>query len=266
MALYGLHNCPIAVRHQVGQLVSTLSNCLAERLVGIYLHGSLAMGCFNPNHSDLDLLVIMADRMQLTVKRQMIEHLIEYSQQPQAIEISFLARTQLLPWQYPPPFDLHYSEMWRAAYTCDLISGLWQSWDSSEHRDPDLAAHITIITKRGICLAGAPISAIFPSVPCDDYRAAIAADIHDSLESIATNPVYTILNCCRTYAYVRDGHIFSKAEGGDWAIQVLPAACCDIVDTALAAYRSDTGHQSFDQNALSTFAAYMHQLLAPVLF
>ena len=260
MALYGWHNCPIAVRDQVDQLVSMLSNCLAEQLVGIYLHGSLAMGCFNPNHSDLDLLVITTDRMPLTVKRQIIEHLLVCSQQPQPIEISFLARTQLLPWHYPTPFDLHYSEMWRAAYTRDLASGTWQAWDTNEHRDPDLAAHITIINQRGICLAGAPIADIFPAVPGDDYRAALAADIHDSLASIATNPVYTILNCCRTYAYVRDGHVFSKEEGGDWAIQVLPADFRDTVATALAAYRSDTGHPSFDQNALSTFAAYMRQV------
>jgi hypothetical protein len=265
MGLYGWHNCPIVVRNQVDHLVSTLSNCLAERLVGIYLHGSLAMGCFNPNHSDLDLLVITTDRMSLTLKRQIIEHLLECSQQPQPIEISFLARTQLHPWYYPTPFDLHYSEMWRANYTQDLAAGTWQAWDADEHRDPDLAAHITIINKRGICLAGAPIADIFPAVPEDDYRASIAADIHDSLKSIATEPVYTILNCCRTYAYIRDGHVFSKEEGGDWALQVLPTDLRATVADALAAYRSDTGYQSIDPHALSTFATYMRQVLAPVL-
>ena len=49
MALFGWHNCPGAVRAQVDQLTSTLSNLLAEHLIGIYLHGSLAMGCFNPH-------------------------------------------------------------------------------------------------------------------------------------------------------------------------------------------------------------------------
>src|SRR2546428_13430063 len=75
MALFGWHNCPGAVRAQVDQLTSTLSNLLAEHLIGIYLHGSLAMGCFNPHHSDLDLLVITTTRMSLTTKRQIIEYL-----------------------------------------------------------------------------------------------------------------------------------------------------------------------------------------------
>ena len=260
MPLYGWPNCPSAVREQVDHLVSTLSNRLAEQLVGIYLHGSLALGCFNPNHSDLDLLVVTTDRIPIGIKRPIIEWLLECSQQPQPIEISFLAQAQLLPWRYPTPYDLHYSEMWRVAYARDLASGTWQAWDAAEHRDPDLAAHITILNKRGICLAGAPIADIFPAVPGDDYHAAFAADIHDSLASIAANPVYTILNCCRTYAYIRDGHVFSKEEGGSWAMQGLPAEFRDTVAAALAAYRSDTGQQSFDPDALSAFAGYMRQM------
>jgi streptomycin 3"-adenylyltransferase len=242
-----------------------LFTTLATQLVGIYLHGSLAMGCFNPNHSDLDLLVVTAECMRLTMKRQIIEYLLVCSQQPQPIEISFLARTQLRPWQYPTPFDLHYSEMWRASYTRDLAAGAWQAWDANQQRDPDLAAHITIINQRGNCITGAPVTAIFPSVPDYDYRASIAADIQDSLASIVTNPVYTILNCCRTYAYVRDGHVLSKAEGGDWAIQALPADFRTTVTTALAVYRSDAGCQSFDTQMLDAFATYMRQLLMPVL-
>ncbi|HHT85033.1 MAG: nucleotidyltransferase domain-containing protein [Bacillota bacterium] len=34
---------------------------LGSNLVGIYLHGSAAMGCWNPRTSDLDLLVVVND-------------------------------------------------------------------------------------------------------------------------------------------------------------------------------------------------------------
>ena len=30
-------------------------------LTGVYLHGSLAMGCFHPKKSDLDLLVVVRE-------------------------------------------------------------------------------------------------------------------------------------------------------------------------------------------------------------
>ena len=34
---------------------------LAENLVGIYLHGSAVMGCFNSKKSDIDLLVVVKE-------------------------------------------------------------------------------------------------------------------------------------------------------------------------------------------------------------
>jgi hypothetical protein len=36
-------------------LLATLQDILKENLVGMYLHGSLAMDCFNPARSDIDL-------------------------------------------------------------------------------------------------------------------------------------------------------------------------------------------------------------------
>jgi streptomycin 3"-adenylyltransferase len=265
VALYGWPDCPVAVREQIDRLSSALASILSEHLGGIYLHGSLAMGCFNPRHSDLDLLVIAANPISLSTKRQIVEYLLVCSQQPRPIEISLLAHSQLHPWRYPTPFDLHYSEMWRDSYTRDLAAGTWQAWNTGQRHDPDLAAHITVINARGICLAGEPIAAVFPAVPADDYRASLAGDIHDSLESIAGDPVYAILNCCRTYAYIRDGRILSKEEGGRWALGALPAGFRATVASALAAYRSATEDQHFEPGALIAFAASMRQLLAPVL-
>lgn len=265
MALYGWHNCPAAARAQVDELAAKVAALLADQLLGIYLHGSLALGSFNPRHSDLDLLVITRARLPLTIKRQIAVFLLDCSRRPHPIEISFLAHGQLVPWRYPPPFDLHYSEAWRARYTAELASGAWQSWSEAEPRDPDLAAHITVLNARGICLAGPPIAVMFPEVPADDYRASLAGDIADALDTIAANPVYAILNCCRTYAYLHDRQVRSKAEGGRWALDALPVALRGTVAGALEAYQSDHGAPQFDQGALNDFAAYMRRELLPAL-
>ena len=37
--------------------VEAAREAIGENLLGVYLHGSAAMGCFNPKSSDLDLLV-----------------------------------------------------------------------------------------------------------------------------------------------------------------------------------------------------------------
>lgn len=34
-----------------------------EDLTGIYLHGSLAMGCFNSNKSDIDLIIVIRNNI-----------------------------------------------------------------------------------------------------------------------------------------------------------------------------------------------------------
>jgi predicted nucleotidyltransferase len=265
MAFYGWHDCPVETREQINQLSSSFARLLAEQLIGIYLHGSLAMGSFNPHRSDLDLLVVTTDPMSLTIKREIAETLLRLSQQPHPVEISFLAQDQLRPWRYPTPFDLHYSEAWRDRCTHELVSGAWQAWNRAEHHDPDLAAHFTVLNARGICLRGEPVEVIFPPVPADDYRASLAMDIHESLDAIASNPVYTILNCCRTYAYLRGGHIFSKEEGGRWALGMLPAGIRDTVLSALAAYGSDRELPPFQPDALGVFATTMRQHLAPIL-
>ncbi|SDF57459.1 Nucleotidyltransferase domain-containing protein [Paenibacillus sp. cl6col] len=36
---------------------------LSQSLVGIYLHGSMAMGCFTPQQSDIDILTIVKDEL-----------------------------------------------------------------------------------------------------------------------------------------------------------------------------------------------------------
>ena len=42
----------------IESFVSVTKDVLREELTGIYLHGSLAMGCFNPEKSDIYLIVI----------------------------------------------------------------------------------------------------------------------------------------------------------------------------------------------------------------
>lgn len=40
------------------QLKAACTNILSTNLTGIYLHGSLALGCFNWDKSDIDFIVV----------------------------------------------------------------------------------------------------------------------------------------------------------------------------------------------------------------
>lgn len=264
MTLYSWPKCPTPTQQQLTQLIAEVEAELAGNLTGIYLHGSLAMGSFNPERSDLDLLVVTRQPLSLATKRWLAETLLRRSAQPHPIEISFLRRDDLVPWHYPTPYDFHYSETWRERFQRELADRAWEGWNDSQQRDPDLAAHITVINQRGLCLSGVAIAEIFPAVPRQDYLHSVLGDVRDGLENLTGDPVYGILNACRTYAYLRQGHIYSKEEGGVWALEVLPESLREVAMGALAIYRGEPGAGPLEKDQLETFAAYIHTTLAPL--
>ncbi|MGB7539739.1 MAG: aminoglycoside adenylyltransferase domain-containing protein [Anaerolineales bacterium] len=233
MALYGWENCPDQTKRQVADLLDGLLKRLGSNLAGLYLHGSLAMGCFHPSTSDIDLLAVVERAMPSEAKRSLIELLLSLSGSPHPLEISLLRPEDMSPWRYPVPFDLHYSEDWRERYVGDLATGVWKEWGNARRTDPDLAAHITVIRARGIRLSGESIERAFPDVPRSDYLASITADLEWAGERLAKNPVYAVLNSCRVFAYLQDGRIFSKAEGAVRSLEILPAEFHPLVRTAL---------------------------------
>jgi len=149
MTSYGWSDAPLDTRYQTNELLQAMRQVVGANLIGLYLHGSLAMGCFNPNCSDLDVIAVTAEGMAVETKRAVAAILLQQSGAPHPIEVSFLRRRDLAPWRYPTPFDFHYSETWRAHFEDDLASGAWRRWNEQQREDSDLAAHITILQQRG---------------------------------------------------------------------------------------------------------------------
>lgn len=260
MTQHGWSDCPADLQRQVGRLLAGFQAILGENLLGVYLHGSLAMGCFNPLRSDLDLLAVTGEPMTTTERRSVAELLLAVSCQPAPVEISFLTRADLDRWRFPTPYDFHYGEDWRAHVTAALARGDWTRWDAQPRRDPDLAGHITVTQQRGVCLAGLPISVAFPAVPTADYRASILADVldaHFGLASDLSHPVYVILNACRTLAFLRTGQVMSKDEGGVWALTVLPEPLRPAAAALLEAYRHRRDEGGLSPEAIGQLADHL---------
>jgi predicted nucleotidyltransferase len=265
MAQYSWANCPQTVRDQINGFTENIARVLGDNLTGIYLHGSLAMGCFNPARSDIDLLVITQQGMTPETLREVARIVLDYSGRPSQFELSFLRESYLFPWQYPTPFDFHFSEDWRDKTVAALAAPEWQLWSGNlPPTDPDLAAHITITRARGICIVGKPILDVFPTVPRTDYIDSIMGDFDFAREQIADNPVYAVLNFCRIYGYLREGRIDSKDEAGVWALDHLPAEYHTLITAALDTYRHDRPHD-FDPAALNTFANYIFAACQPYM-
>lgn len=215
---------------QLDQFVDSLCEIGGENLLGVYLHGSLAMRCFQPGRSDLDLLVLLAQPLTPEQRRACAQMLLQLSGAPSPIEISFLHRRQFEPWRRPTPFDFHFSEAWRTAIADDLATGAWERWGDTERVDEDLAAHFTVALRRGVVLWQARNAPPFPQPPWEDYLHSIIDDLLWARRQLAKagrenrddNGVYLILNACRVWAAVSDRLVLSKAEGATWAAPRLP--------------------------------------------
>ena len=80
------------VRAQAERLAERLKAALGDDLVGVYLHGSMALGGFNPQLSDLDVLAVTRRRTSDDEKREVLEILVGSSKNPAPLEFHLLAR------------------------------------------------------------------------------------------------------------------------------------------------------------------------------
>lgn len=249
---YGWNNCPDEVREQVEHFVGGCRSILGEDLAGVYLHGSLAMGCFNPLLSDLDFVVLSEQRLTQEDVRQFGEMMLSLSNMPYPIEMSVLAHTEINPWQHPSPFEYHYSEAWRERQ----VNALNDEALRQPPTDDDLAAHLVIARERGVTLYGEAVRQALPEVPTEDYLDSLLGDFDESKARIVENPVYGVLNFCRVYWFLAKSAIASKDEAGEWAQTYLPEEYRPIVAKALRAYRGN-GEANFAPDMLREFALYV---------
>lgn len=87
--------------------------------------------------------------------------------------------------------------------------------------DDDLTVHLTITKARGRTLYGPPPQDIIGFISKQDYLQSIQQDLIEGQKKIVENPSYYILNLCRTLAYLQDGLLLSKEDGGRWACHNL---------------------------------------------
>ncbi|WP_236560920.1 aminoglycoside adenylyltransferase domain-containing protein [Pontibacillus sp. HMF3514] len=203
-------------------LQKEITKIINDDLVGFYIHGSLAMGGFNPNSSDIDVLVVTENSITVQTKRELAKLFVKHSNSPYPVEISFLNKDQLKDWKHPCPFDFHYSEFWRERYEKDLLRETHIYLNGEINTDPDLAAHITLTNNKGICIVGKPIVEAFPLIPRTDYISSILGDFKDCIENIEEDPIYCTLNLIRVFWYLKEGVICSKQEAGNWGISTFP--------------------------------------------
>ena len=227
---------------------------LRDNLVGVYLHGSLVMGCFNPQKSDIDLIIVIDKPISDSIKRAYLDTVVQFNAlaPKKGIEMSIVLRAVCKPFVYPTPFELHFSAGYLEWYGEDPDDYIREMTGT----DKDLAAHFTIINKRGKCLYGVPIEDVFAEVPSSDYMDSIWFDVEGATEEITEYPMYLTLNLARVLAYKKEGLVLSKKEGGDWALEHLPAEYRPLIADAMREY-SESAEIVYDDMLARRYAEYV---------
>ncbi|MBQ8577831.1 MAG: DUF4111 domain-containing protein [Clostridia bacterium] len=237
----------------LSNLTAAYKNILGDNLTGIYIHGSLALGCFSWERGDVDFLVVVKDEPSLSEKTALIRYLLLHASDfpPKGPEMSVLTEDTCRNFVYPTPYVLHYSNYHKGRYEADLSGYAAQM----RGYDPDLAAHITVTRAVGYPLCGPAVNTVFAPVPGEAYLDSIRRDVEHAREDIRENPVYVILNLCRVLAYLRDGAVLSKAAGGQWGMDFLPMKYQSLI---AGAHRYYTDGVPFvpDMTAADRFAAF----------
>jgi streptomycin 3"-adenylyltransferase len=212
---------------QAREVAEELAVYLGDNLVGVYLHGSFALGCGNLAVSDIDLLVVTRRRLELE-ERVLFAVLPtgRYDEPgwPRPLELSVVTLEQLHPWRHPTPYDLHLAPRGIVAPGVDA----------------DLAAHITVTRRAGVALVGPPPPDVFPEVPRADYEDSLLRDFRSSLEADTEDRRYAILSTARIWAQLAEpDELHTKESGAIWALARLPPDLRRPLELALASYRTD---------------------------
>src|SRR6266436_2544136 len=102
---------PKNVKEVLDELVGLARTLLADQLIGIYLHGSLAMGGFNSVSSDIDFLVVVRNRLSADRKKEIGDVLVALSASApgKGFEMSVITLDSLKHFEYPTPYELHFT-------------------------------------------------------------------------------------------------------------------------------------------------------------
>lgn len=243
----------------INNFTNMCKDIFSDDLTGVYLHGSLAMGCFNPKKSDIDFIVVIENDMTEKQKIDFMNSVVELNQQapPKGIEVSIVKKEYCNPFVYPTRFELHFS----IAHLQWFKNNPYEYIEKMNGTDKDLAAHFMIIHQYGIALYGKEITEVFGKVQEEHYIDSIWEDVKNAKEDILVNPVYVMLNLCRVAAFLKERLCLSKVEGGKWAVRNVNQKYKRLILNTLQCYETDK-IISEDKELLLEFAEEMIELIS----
>jgi Domain of unknown function (DUF4111) len=238
-----------AASDYLDELVRRTENVISDRLAGIWLVGSAALGDFEPRRSDLDVQAIATGTLPEHALTGLAAELAHESLPCPARGLEFVlySRGALLDPEGP-------------AFQLNLNTGA----SMSGHLGLDPAAEprfwfvidVAIARDHAVPLTGPAQEAEWPELP----RPMVARALGDALAWYASggsSRAQVFLAACRAWAWAVDGVWKSKREAAEWARGRIPDTSVDI---ALASRRRASAPQ-LDRARLAAILELTHAAL-----
>jgi len=180
-------------------------------VIGVYLHGSSALGGWDPELSDVDVLAVVASPGDARSQRELGEALAAVGPCPGAgLEMSVItAETAASLADFS--FVVHVNTTKGEKV---VVPG------AGHEGDPDLLLHCAVCREHGVAVIGPPPQRVFGPVERDRVLAAMRQELLWGLENASA--AYAVLNACRAARYAEEGTLCSKVEGGRWYLRRHP--------------------------------------------
>jgi streptomycin 3"-adenylyltransferase len=232
-----------------GHLVQLLRTTFGDSLLGVYLHGSAALGGLRP-HSDVDVLAVVREPTGHEQRRLLVEELLKVSgvgEGLRPVELTVVVQDGVRPWRYPP--------------ACEFLYGEWLREDFERGRtpvpgpNPDLAPVLTMVLLADAPLLGPGPAELLDPVPAADLRRAIVAGVPELMEELATDTRNVLLTLARVWSTLGTGDIRSKDAAAAWAAARLPAGHRPVLARARAVYlgEEDEGWGGLDVRSCAEY-------------
>jgi hypothetical protein len=213
-------------------LLERVQQVLGQRLVGLYIHGSLAAGDFTPHRSDIDFVAATDGPLpnqylpQLTAMHQQI--FTSGHEWARKLEGSYVPKNSLRRYD---PNDCHFPAL---------------RYDGSfaiDGHGPDWVIQCHVLREQGIILAGPPPKTLIDPVGPDDLRRANSGNLLDWWAPVLQDQTrletdeyraYAVLTMCRCMYTLQNGTVASKTMAARWCADGPGRPWAGIIRNALA--------------------------------
>ncbi len=204
---------------------------LGDQLVGMYLYGSLSLGDFDPDSSDVDFLAVTADDLADPVldalrdlHRRIAASGLRYATK---LEGSYIPRDALR--RYDPDHADHPT--------------IGVDWDFGiAKHGSNWILERELVRTHGVILWGPDPATLIDPVEPADLKTAVCAALRDFWSAQLDGPdwlkprdyqAFAILTMCRALYTLYEGKIASKPTAAAWARQALDPRWQPLIDRAL---------------------------------